>query len=230
MGALQKAAAGQPVTPDLAAAAAAAGAPGPEAAPTGAPPAGPAPEAGAPPAGPAPAPTGAPPAGPAPTAAAPGGTADAGAAVEPYMQQADPQQQQEYERAIRAMAKVLYANDKTANAIVDQITPNDLVGSTSKVAMLFIKELDRKVNMDESVIATVTQETVERIAELAEARHSVSYQPTDIEKILGATWEGVQSMFGNEDVEGYTQTVQGMRPEDLATIKSQHEAILSQAK
>ena len=30
---------------------------------------------------------------------------------------------------------------------------------------LFIKELDRKINMDESVIAEVTRETVERIAE-----------------------------------------------------------------
>jgi hypothetical protein len=150
--------------------------------------------------------------------------------MDPYLQQADPREQQEYERAMRALAKVLYGSDGAANSIVDQIKPNALVSDTSKVTMMLIKELDRKINMDEAVIAEVTQEAVERISELAEARHQVQYQPTDIEKILGATWEGVQSMFGNEDVQGYTQTVQSMRPEDLQAIKSQHEAILSSAE
>ena len=130
---------------------------------------------------------------------------------------------------MRAMAKVLYGNDKTANAIVDQVDPNDIIGSTSKVGMLFIKELDRKINMDEAVIAEVTRESVERITELAEARHSIEYKAADMEKVLGSVWEGVQSMFGNEDVDGYTQTVQGMKPQDLQTLRDQQDQILGQA-
>jgi hypothetical protein len=153
---------------------------------------------------------------------------DYGAAIQPYLREADPQQQQEYERAMRALAKVLYANDATANAIVDQIGEN-VVSDTAKVTMLFIKELDKKVNMDEAVIAEVTREAVERIAELAEARHGIEYQPTDIEKIIGATWEGVQMMFGNEDVAGFTQTVQNIRNQDLQAIKELQESILGQA-
>jgi hypothetical protein len=238
----EAAAAGQPVTPDLAAAAAQAGAPpvGGEAG-AGAPP--PQPAGGAPAAGAAPAPNAGAPAAPTtppgapPPAADPRAEAGAGqqagdpaAAMDPYLQQADPREQQEYERAMRALAKVLYANDGAANSIVDQIKPQSLVSDTAKVSMMFIKELDRKINMDEAVIAEITQEAVERISELAEARHQVQYQSTDIEKILGATWEGVQSMFGNEDVQGFTQTVQSMRPEDLQAIKGQHEAILSSAE
>lgn len=243
----QAAAAGAPMAPALADAAAAAGAPPPGAAAggspvgaeagAGAPPpqpaapaqgAAPSPEAGAPPVPPPGA--GAPPAAADPRAQQGARGGQQGSPVDPYLQQADPRQQQEYERAMRGMAKVLYGTDNTANAIVDQIKPNSLVSDTAKVSMLFVKELDRAINMDESVIAEVTRESVERIAELAEARHGIEYQPTDMEKILGATWEGVQSMFGNEDVEGYIQTVQGMNPQDLQALKQQQESILAKGQ
>lgn len=246
MGALENAAAaGQPLAPQAAAAATQAGAPpvGAEAG-AGAPP--PMPAAGAPPAGAAPPPAGAgagapPPAGVAPTApgAPPPGAdprAEAGAEgagppspVDKYLEDADPREQQEYERAMRALAKVLYGNDASANSIVDQINPKNYVSDTAKVSMMFIKELDRAINMDESVIASVTQEAVERIAELAEARHQIEYKRTDLEQILGATWEGVQSMFGNEDTQGFTDRVGAIQPEDMEALKAQNESILASA-
>jgi hypothetical protein len=223
----QQGAGGGSVTPQLAEAAAAAGAPPPAAdqPEAGAPPAGapPQPGAGAPPAGAPPQPgAGAPPGGASPAA---GNTAEV---MAKYMQQGDPREQEEYERAMRALVKVLYSNDDTANAIVDQVSPDDLVGSTSKVSMLFLKELDRKINMDEAVIASITQEIVERVAELAEARHQVQFAPTDMEKIMGATWEGVQTMYGNEDTEGFANTVRSMDPNDMSALKQQHDAILAQ--
>lgn len=228
---------GAAMAPQLAEAASQAGAPpvGGEAG-AGAPP----PQPAAPAQGAAPTPEAGAPAAPPPGAGAPppgaeprpqqGGAAGPASAVQPYLQQADQREQQEYQRAIRAMARVLYGTDSTADSIVDQINPERLVSDTAKVSMLFIKELDRAINMDEAVVAEVTRESVERIAELAEARHQIQYKPTDMEKILGATWEGVQSMFGNEDVQGYTQTVQSMRPQDLETLRQQQESILAQAK
>ena len=228
---------GAAMAPQLAEASSQAGAPpvGGEAG-AGAPP----PQPAAPAQGAAPTPEAGAPAAPPPGAGAPppgaeprpqqGGAAGPASAVQPYLQQADQREQQEYQRAIRAMARVLYGTDSTADSIVDQINPERLVSDTAKVSMLFIKELDRAINMDEAVVAEVTRESVERIAELAEARHQIQYKPTDMEKILGATWEGVQSMFGNEDVQGYTQTVQSMRPQDLETLRQQQESILAQAK
>jgi len=177
------------------------------------------------------APPGAPPPGAEPRPEQ-GGGASAGpaGAVEPYLEDASAEEQKEYERAIRAMAKVLYGNDKTANSIVDQIRPDDLVGSTAKVSMLFIKELDRKINMDQMVVAEVTRESVERIAELAEARHRVEYKAQDMEQVLGSTWEGVQSMFGNEGGgESFQQTVNQMNPNDLETLQAQNSQILAGA-
>lgn len=230
-------AAGGAMVPQLAQAAMAAGAP-PVGAEVGA--GAPPPQPAAPGQGAAPSPEPQAPAGPPPGAGAPPAAADPrmqqgdratpDGAIEPYLQQADGREQQEYAKAIRAMAKVLYANDNTANAIVDQIRPDNLVSDTAKVAMMFIKELDRKINMDEAVVAEVTRESVERISELAEARHQVQYKQTDLEKILGATWEGVQSMFGNEDTQGYLQTVQGMASQDLQTLQQHQKSILAQAK
>ena len=240
-----------PAVPQLADAAAQAGAPGIGAEagaggpPPGMPAGGPPPGAGGPPqAGPAP---GAPPGpGPVPGAGAPPPAASpkpagAGGAPSPAsasggrsapqlpMQPGTPEEQKEYERAMRAVVRVLYGNDETARGIVDQIDPNDIVSSTSKVSMIFVKELDRKINMHEKVIASVTQEAVTRIAELAEARHGVEYQKTDMEKIIGATWEGIQGMFGG-DPQNFTRTVQGLPPETLSALKDQHESILASAK
>jgi hypothetical protein len=196
-------------------------APPPEGAGAGAPLPAPGSQAGAP------TPPGAPPPGADPRAEA--GAGGAATPVDKYLEQGDPREQQEYERAMRALAKVLYGNDGTANAIVDQIKKESYVSDTSKVSMMFIKELDRKINMDESVVASVTQEAVERISELAEARLQIEFKSTEMEQILGATWEGVQSMFGNEDIQGYTNRVESMDNKDLMALEAQNTAILSTA-
>jgi hypothetical protein len=133
---------------------------------------------------------------------------------------------------MRAVARILYSNDSSAQGIVDQINPDDKVSTTSKVGMLFIKELDRKINMDENVIAEVTRESVGRIAELAEARHGVKYERTDMEKIIGATWEGVQMMYGSDErvSQEFTQTVRSMPPETLQALEKQNSQILNSEK
>lgn len=50
---------------------------------------------------------------------------------------ATPEEQQEFDRVMQAVATVLYSNEETSNAIVDQILPDDKVGSTAKASMLF---------------------------------------------------------------------------------------------
>lgn len=216
MGLLDQAAQGGAVVPELANAAAGAGAPAPQAA---------GPEAGAPPAGPA---AGAPPAaGPAPAPGAQPVENPQGASLPLQQQDAAPEEQQEYERAMRALAQVLYSNDKTANSIVDQIdAQGDKVGSTAKVSMLLIKSLDQKVNLNENVVSAVTQETVERIMELSEARHGIQYQPDEAEKILGATWEGIQAMFGG-DPQQFAAFSQGLDGSKMGALQQEHEARLN---
>lgn len=203
----------EPVTPGLAEAAASAGAPGVQAPTTGQPPAGvpQAPTTGQPPAGP---PAGA------------GGPPEEGGDLPAPEEPASPEEQKEYERAMRAVARVLYSNDKTANSIVDQVDPNDKVSSTAKVSLLFIQQLDRKINLDETVIPSITQEVVGRITELAEARHGVEYTPQEQEQTFGATWEGIQSLYGADPAD-FSQRVQSMDSGKLEALKQQHEARLN---
>ncbi len=251
MPALSQAAAQQggapaPVAPQLAQAAAQAGAPAPGAG------AGPPPGAGAGPPGAAPvAPPGAG-ATPPPRQIAPeqGGQQAAGTmpggrrgrptggvqqvdpnapAIEGHMPpgmnevEATPGQQAEYERAMKALAQVLYQNDKMASAMVDQIVPDDKIGSTTKASLMLIQQMDEKLQMDESVVAQFSVEVVERLTELAEARHNMQYGDRELQVIMGAVWEGVQAMFGMEQQEAEA-LIAGIGGEGIADLKQQHEA------
>ena len=253
MGLLQNAEQGQPMVPQMAEAAAAAGAPAPGAAAKGGqPPPGGAPApGGAPPAGAAPG--GAPPAGAAPGGAppggapAPGGQPPAGAAppeppvrkVDPGQaavpgelpanmtdEKASPEEQKEYERAMQALAQILYSNEKTSNAIVDQINPEDKVSSTAKVSILLMKQLDSKIQLDEGVVAEVTREATARIMELAEARHGLEYGGREEQVILGSVWEGIQSVFGM-DQDDAAILMQGIGGDNLAQMKETYEGMLN---
>jgi hypothetical protein len=215
-----------PAVTDLAQAAAAAGAPGPTPAGTGQPPPGPTPAGtGQPPPGVPSTGTGQPPPGvPSTQAAAMSGGRATGMDVgeEP----ATPEEQKEYERAMKAMAKVLYSSPKTANAIVDQVIPDDKVDSTAKVSMLFLQQLDKKINMDESVIAEMTQQATSRIMELAETRHGIEYDEQEAQVIIGTTWEGVMQVFGM-DKEQHGEFVRSVGSEKLPELKQQYEAALN---
>ena len=247
MGLLDQAGQGQPMAPELAQAAAGAGAPGPAGA---APPGGPPPGAGGPapggpmPGGPPPGAGGPPAGGPAP-GAVPGGPMPGGGpdgpvrkvdpsqdAVEGEMpegiphEQATAEEQKAYETAMQTLAQVLYGNDKIANAIVDQINPEDKVSSTAKVVMLLVQQLDKKIQLDEKVVPEFTKETTGRVMELAEARHGFEYGGREQQVILGSVWEGVQELFGMEveEARGMMQSIGG---DNLAKLKEQHEGFLN---
>ena len=225
MGLLENAQQGAPMAPDMANAAAGAGAPAPG---TGQPPpGGPPPGTGAPPPG-APAP--APGAGGPPSQARqvdPGAPAVEGQ-LPPGMQEerASPEEQKEYERAMQALSKLLYSNDKIANSIVDQVQPDDKISSTVKVSTLVINQLDSKIQLDESVVASVSQEAVERISELAEARHGIQYGDRELQVIMGSVWEGVQAMFGMEQQDAEA-LMAGVGGDGLAQLKGQYEGFLN---
>lgn len=183
----------------------------------------------------APTPAGPTPAGPTGPALTPGGVEQVdptAPAVEGQLptdfkeEQATPEEQKEYERAMNALVKVLYSNDKTADAVVDQVQIEDRVGSTSKALILLIQQLDEKIDMDESVVAQITQEATARLMELVETRHGIQYGDRETQVIMGAVWEGVQEMFGVDEA-GIQGLVSGMSEQGLAQLKQQHEGFLN---
>lgn len=181
------------------------------------------PGAGAPPPAAAPSPAGG---APAPQQGLPQGGKATGEGVELQEVDATPEEQAEYERAMKAVATVLYSNEGMSNSIVDQVDPADKVSSTAKVSMLLIQQLDQKVDFDEIVVAEVTQEVVARVIELAEARHSMQYGDDEMQVILASTWEGVSEMFGGTDEQDLQQMMQSAGQENLEGLKQNHEAAL----
>jgi hypothetical protein len=141
-------------------------------------------------------------------------------------ERATAEEQKEYERAMQGLSKVIYHNDEVANAIVDQIRPEDKVTTTTKATVLLIQQLDEKIQMDESVVSEVTKEATERLMELAEARHGIQYGDREAQVILGSVWEGVQGLFGMEKQDAEA-LMAGIGGDNLANLKQQYEGFIN---
>ena len=109
---------------------------------------------------------------------------------------------------------------------MNQIDPNDKVSSTTKAGVMLVQELDKKLQMDQGIIAEITKEASTRIMELAEARHSMEYGGREAQVIVGATWEGVQEIFGTNPEEGQ-EFMQSYSPEELDQLRQQHEGFVN---
>jgi DNA gyrase/topoisomerase IV subunit A len=140
---------------------------------------------------------------------------------------ASSREQAEYERAIKAMERILFAEDRLADAIMKQIDPNDKVSSTTKATALLIQQLDEKIDMDETIIPQVTMDAVDTVTELAEARYGVSFNEQEVQATMGATWESVMAMFGVDEAD-YNSLRAELSEEDMSKLSTSHQGFLGQ--
>ena len=115
-----------------------------------------------------------------------------------FEEEASAEEQQAYEEAMEELKVVLYQNKKASDALVKMISPEDLVQTTSKTVIQLIAQMDEKVNLDESVVYTVTEEAVDRLSELVETSQGVTYSEKDIQKIMMTSWEAIMGIFGGD--------------------------------
>lgn len=135
-------------------------------------------------------------------------------------------EQAEYERAMAALSKVLYEDERTSNAVVRQLTPEEKVGSIAKASMLVISQLDQRLDFDEVIIPQFTQDVTDRIVDLYENVHGeVSEQ--EAQRAFGATWEGVMEMYG-VDENDYAELTAGMSDEEFQGYKQQYKSFLGE--
>jgi hypothetical protein len=135
------------------------------------------------------------------------------------------EEEEELVRAREALERILYDSDELSNSLMGQIDPEDKIGSTTKATVLLIGQIDDKIDLDEAVIAPFTMEAVDRLTELAEAKHGFEYSERELQATLGATWEGVMSMFGVDQNE-YDRFVSGIGEGEMSQLKTQHEGFL----
>jgi hypothetical protein len=143
-------------------------------------------------------------------------------------QEASPEEQAEYERAVEALGKVLYEDDRTSAGIVKQLSPQEKVGSVAKASALVVQQLDMKFDFDEVIIPQLTEETVDRVIDLYENVHGEEFGEQEVQGALGATWEAVMQMYGIDE-EGYADFTQGMSEEDFRGYEKQYKQFLGDA-
>lgn len=136
-------------------------------------------------------------------------------------------EQAEYERAVKAMERILYGEDRLADAVMKQIDPNDKVSSTTKATALLIQQLDEKIDLDEIIIPQLTMDAVDTITELAEARYGIPFSEQETQATMGATWESVMAMFG-VDEDDYNQLRSQFSNEDMDKLRASHQGFLGQ--
>jgi len=145
--------------------------------------------------------------------------------LEPQGEEASAAEEEELVRAREALERILYDSDELSNSLMGQINAEDKIGTTTKATVLLINQIDDKIDLDESIIAPFTMEAVDRLAELAETRHGFEYSEQELQATLGATWEGVMTMFG-VDENDYKRFVSGIGEEQMGQLKTQHEGFL----
>ncbi len=140
-------------------------------------------------------------------------------------EEATPAEQKEMDRALGALTKVLYEDDNTSQSIVDQLRPEEKVGSVAKATILLVSQLDQRLDFDEVIVPALTQETADRVIDLYENVHGDEFNEQETQRVLGAAWEGVMEIYG-VDEEAYEELTQGMSDEDLAGYEQQYKQFL----
>jgi hypothetical protein len=136
-------------------------------------------------------------------------------------EQATPEEQAAYDQALEALHKVLYEDEERSNGIVDMIQAEDKIGSVVKASLMIIKQLDEKIDMDENIIAEITVDTADRLMELAETAHNISFSEQETKAVAGATWEGVMQLFGMDE-ESVKEMTAGMSPEQIQGYEKEY--------
>jgi len=156
-------------------------------------------------------------------------TADAGASGPgPKEEPATPEEQAEYERAVKALETVMYGNDQISRAIVDQLNAENKIDSVVKASLLLLKQLDEKLNFDQVIIPQLVQEIADRVVEMAERVKDIEFSDKDIQAVIGATWEGAMAIYGVEESD-YAELTAGMTDADKQGYQGQYNKFLGES-
>lgn len=137
------------------------------------------------------------------------------------------EEQAEYERAVEALQRVLYDDERASAAIMQQLQPKERVGSIAKASLLLIKQLDDRLDFDEVIIPQFTQDVVDRIIDFYENVHGEEISEQDAQRALGTTWEGVMEIYG-VDEDTYAELTQGMGEQEFKAQEQQYKQFLGE--
>jgi len=139
---------------------------------------------------------------------------------------ATPDEQEEYQRATELLSRVMYEDVNTSTAIIDSLHPENKVGSVAQTALLLVRQIDEKADLDEAVIPQLTMDIVDRLIDLGEQTKQMTFTDQEAQGALGAAWEGVMQHFGAGDAADFEEATQGLSDDDLKSQVSSYKGFL----
>lgn len=112
---------------------------------------------------------------------------------------ANPYEQQSYEGAMKELQEALYDNENASDSFVSSVDPSDKIDGVVRSVISLISHIDEKVNLEDGAIFAVTEETTQRLIELAEVANGVQFSEKEYQKALMGAWEGVMQIMGGDD-------------------------------
>jgi len=139
-----------------------------------------------------------------------------------------PEEQAAYEKAVDELHQVLYEDEERTAGFVQMLDPQDKIGSTVKTSVMLLKMMDEKSDLNENIVAELTVDIADRMIELGETAHDMTFSEKETQAVAGATWEGVMQLFGMDE-ESMSQMTQGMSEEELGGYEKQYKEFLEGA-
>lgn len=151
---------------------------------------------------------------PAPAQApSPGQTAPQGGGGEEMiqgMEAATPEEQQAYDSAIQAITDIAFGNDQSHQQVLqfiaDEMETTGPTGALVKCTAMLITEVDKQLNLPESVPINLADDVFVMLQELAEAANLFTLEDKEMKQGVGAAQQMLMEAYGG-DLEGFEQTV-----------------------
>jgi hypothetical protein len=136
------------------------------------------------------------------------------------------EEQADYNRAIQAVSKILYADDKMHQSIVGKINPKDYFNSLTQLVLLIITQVDKKIDIMDSVILGLVPEVTDRVVEIAEKVGRSTIPDKQVMRIATASQEALMSKYDvkKEELEEMQLNVS---PEERVKYEEHYQGLLA---
>jgi len=143
-------------------------------------------------------------------------------------EQASPEEQAEYDRAMEAVSTVLYKNQGTSEAINDMLQPQDKISSVVQATMMTLHQIDSQLDLDESVIPQVMSDIADLVMDMGEQTKEMTFSEKEAQAVLGSCWEATMEMYG-VDEDGYNNMTKDLSDKQISGYEQQYQDMLKGA-
>lgn len=136
---------------------------------------------------------------------------------------ASPEEQAAYEQAMQLMGKILYESDKTHEGVMQLLKAEPGIAGVVKATTMLVAEIDKKINLPETVIMELPGDIVDRLIDLGQ--QAGLFQMSDKEMLEAAQMAVFETMrmygMDQSDLQQMAQSVSEKDAETLFNVYNQ---------